>query len=590
MQTKRSTLIFFTLLVGAGLVAVAAPKRRVKTPPGTIKLVVMLVFDQFRGDYIARWHDLLGDDGFLRFEREGTWFDHCYYPYSCTITGPGHASLATGCSPERHGIVMNEWYDRAAADKVYCAGWDRYHNVLSVPLPTTPTKKSDATRKSKAVVPDDEKKPAKEKGGSPDRLLVSTFSDALKRATAGKAKVVALSLKDRSAILPGGHSPDCCYWFDDRTGTFCTSTYYRDRVHPWVAAFNRSRPAERWFGHEWVRMRDDIDYAAHSGPDDIDAEGLGVAKKQGRVFPHSMSFDLKNPSKDYFDAVETSPFGNDLLLDFAVTALSAEKLGEDAVPDFLSISFSSNDLIGHTFGPDSQEVLDVTLRSDALVRDLFRVLDRRIGRGRYAVAVSADHGVCPLPEVAIRQGIDARRVDPKVILADAPKYLRETLGGDSDKASAWFDKEMLPWVYLNYKAIKARGQDPAKVAGVLADWFRSRPEVIAAYTRQQLESPSATDDELLPLARKSYFADRCGDVLVVTKPYYFFSTSKTGTGHGTPHDYDRYVPLLVLGTGTPAGRCSEPVTPQAIVSALAQAAGVQPPSTAEAPIPAAIAE
>lgn len=590
MQPKRMRLVVFSLLVGAGLVAMAAPKRRVKTPPGTNKLVVMLVFDQFRGDYLARWHDLLGDDGFLRFEREGTWFANCRYPYSCTITGPGHASLATGCSPDRHGIVLNDWYDRHAADTSYCAAWDRYRTIRSVPLPPTPPKKPDAVNKSKSSVPDDEKKPAKERGGSPDRLLVPTFADALKRATNGKSRVVALSLKDRSAVLPGGQTPDCCYWFDDRTGTFCTSTYYRDRVHPWVAAFNRSRPAERWFGHQWLRLRDDIDYVAYSGPDDIAAEGEGVAKKQGRVFPHSMSFDLKDPNKDYYDAVETSPYGNDLLLDFALTALTAEKLGDDAVPDFLSVSFSSNDLIGHTFGPDSQEVLDVTLRSDALVRDLLRSLDRRIGRGRYAVTVSADHGVCPLPEVAIRQGIDARRVDPKAFLADVPKHLRETFGGDSDKMSAWVEKEILPWVYLNHKAIKSRGQEPVKVAETLAGWFRSRPEIAAAYTRQQIESTSAFDDEFLPLVRKSYFADRCGDVVVLPKPYYFFSSSKTGTGHGTPHDYDRHVPLLVLGTGTPAGRCEEPVTPQAIVAILSQAAGISPPPTAEAPVPAAIAE
>jgi hypothetical protein len=544
------------------------------------KLFVLVVFDQLRGDYLARWHDCFGSDGFRRLEREGTWFTNCHYPYAGTQTGPGHASLSTGCSADRHGIVANDWFERAEGATVHCTTSIRYQNVYSVPPPPEAQKTP-----AKADEPEKAKEPKPTGAGCPDRLLVPTFADALKEATGGRSRVVSASLKDRSAILLGGHKPDACYWFSSRAGAFATSTYYRDRPAAWVTAFNKDRPADRWFGVEWNRLRCDLDYCALSGPDDVAIEGTGVAKLQGRTFPHPMQAGLKEPGREYYDTVNTSPFGNQLLLDFVLRALDEENLGRHDVPDFLGVSFPANDPIGHVYGPDSQEVLDVTLRSDLIVRDLMAALDRRLGAGNYVLALSADHGVCPFPEVSAARGIDAKRLDPKGIMLEAPKHLNSMFGVTDDNA-VWFEKELFPWFYLNRKMIAARGLSEAAVADALADWLRKQPWAMTAYTRQQLLGPLPSSDQLGIMMRKSFRHERSGDVAVIMKPYYLAYSTKTGTGHNSPHSYDTHVPLMVAGPGIPAGRSDDPVTPQAIAAIFSQSAGISPPAQAEAAVPA----
>jgi predicted AlkP superfamily pyrophosphatase or phosphodiesterase len=549
----------------AATIAAAEPATAAKP-----KLIVLVVFDQFRGDYIDRWNQLYTNDGFRRLQREGTHFTNCHYPYANTMTGPGHASLGTGCSPDRHGIITNDWYDRTAGASVYCATMDRYHVVTSLP-------------------PDEEAKLSKDKkekgSGTPDRLMVPTFAETLKDATGGKSKVVAVSLKDRAAVLPGGRKADACYWFDDRIGQFVTSTFFRERPHKWVTEFNQTHPADRWFDKPWTKLLSNIDYARYSGPDDLAAEGTGVAKKQGRVFPHPMNAGLTKPGKDYWDTVVTSPFGNELLLEFAIRAMDAENLGHNDVPDFLSVSFSSNDLIGHQYGPDSHEVLDVTLRSDLIVRDLLTALDKQVGKGNYLLALSADHGICPMPEISAAKGKDAKRIMAAPFAKKASEFMDGKYGTPEGRIR-WIENQAFPWVYLNQKLIADRGLKTADVADALADYLRQQIGVQAVYTRKQLDAPpTASDDDALKRMRKSYFPDRSGDLAIVSKPYYLFTTYSTGTSHGTPHPYDTHVPLVVIGPGIPAGPSAESVTPQAAVPIFARAAGIAPPATAEAVVP-----
>src|SRR5262249_48877149 len=230
----------------------------------------------------------------------------------------GHATLATGCPPCKHGVIANDWYDRGVGEPVYCAGSERYELVPPRPL---------AKKKTKQIA------------GTPERLLAPTLADALKAATHNKAKVVSLSLKDRSAALPGGRRPDACYWFSTTSGSFVTSTYYRARLHPWVAKYNATRPADRWFGKPWTRLTSDLDYAKYSGPDDVAGEGKGY--DQGRTFPHPMGKSAKKPGKEYYNALYVTPFGNDLLLGLVKEAVVAEGLGTRDVPDLLCVSFSS---------------------------------------------------------------------------------------------------------------------------------------------------------------------------------------------------------------------------------------------------------
>ena len=244
----------------------------------------------------------------------------------------------------------------------------------------------------------------------------------------GKAKIGSLSIKDRAAILMAALRAHFVYWFSTGAGNFVTSTYYNDAIHAWVNDFNKQAPQDKGFGKDWTRLRADLDYAKFSGPDDVAAEGTGFA--QGRVFPHPMTGGLTKTGKKYYEALTTSPQGNELLLALAKTAIVAEKMGQGEDTDLLTLSFSSNDLIGHCWGPDSQEVLDVTLRSNLIVKELLDFLDARVGKGQYLLVLSADHGICPVPELAKEQGKDAGRVSADKLRRGGEAHLQAAFGKD----------------------------------------------------------------------------------------------------------------------------------------------------------------
>jgi hypothetical protein len=556
--------------LSAALVGAAAERPQGKAddraPP---RLAVLLVFDQFRGDYPSRWGELFGEGGLKRLMTDGAWFQNCHYPYAHTVTGAGHASLSTGTCPDRHGIFSNDWYERGAGD-VYCAAEPRYAQVP----PPGPAKDDKEARKWKA-----------RGAGSPGRLLAPTLADAFKEATGGKGKVVSLSLKDRGACLTGGQRADAAYWFDETTGNFVTSTFYRDRPHVWVEELNAAKAADRWFGKPWERLRPDLDYTKYSGPDDVEAEWKGYG--QGRTFPHPMDGGKKEIGRDYYEALYNSPFGNDLLLQLVKKAVAAEKLGSRDVPDLLCLSFSCNDPVGHCWGPDSWEVLDTTLRTDRLVRELLGFLDETVGKGRYTVVLAADHGVGPLPEVAKQQGKEAGRIDPTLLLKEAEAHLIKTFVKEGDKGEHPVEKFVDEWFYFNRGWLKAHGVTEGQAEEALAAWLRGRPGVAEAYTRRQLVS----GDLVGPVAgriQRSFHADRSGDVLLLQKDYYLVTTRLQGTLHGTPYPHDTHVPLMVYGPGVVAGPRRDAVTPQAATAILARALGVKPPAQAEAPVPAGL--
>jgi predicted AlkP superfamily pyrophosphatase or phosphodiesterase len=551
------------VLVLPGLFALCSPNPVAETAGP--RLAVLVYFDQLRGDYPSRWNDLFGDDGFHRLEHEGAWFQDCHYDYANTVTGAGHASVATGCTPDVHGIIGNDWYDRGARTEVGCVECERYRRV-----PPLPRESGDGIRK-----------PRRPEGVSPDRLRAPTVADALKLATGGRARVVSLSFKDRSAVLPGGQRPDACYWFDPADGAFVTSTYYRDRVHPWVAAFNRSRAVNHWLGTEWTRLRPDLDYERYSGPDDAPGKGKGI--NQGRTFPHPLDDGPKKLRKDYYGALYNSPFGNDLLLELAGRAIDGESLGRHPVPDLLCISFSSNDAIGHTWGPDSQEVLDVTLRTDLIIRDLLAALDAKVGKGRYVLVLTADHGVCPLPETARARGYDAGRLAPAFLKTQANEFLISRFGGDLK--TRYITDAVHPWVYLNRELLKARGLNVAVVGDIFAEWLRKQPGIQAAYTHAQLLQGVPADDETGRLMQRCFDPERCGDVGVVMKPHWILWTTLSGTTHGSPHPYDTHVPLMLYGPGIQAGVRTDLVRPEAAATILARALGIPPPARATEPVP-----
>ncbi|WP_029630233.1 alkaline phosphatase family protein [Zavarzinella formosa] len=574
----------FRLLALIGLLT-AAPLFAVE--PEKPKLVVLVVFDQMRGDYIDKWQPLFGQDGFVRMEKDGAWYKNCHYPYAITVTGAGHSSMLTGCAPDAHGIIGNTWYERKSAATVNCSESSRYERVPPAPkVVPEPVKPEDTEKKE---TEETEKKEVKAMG-TPERLLAPTFGNAIKEATGGKARVIGLSFKDRSAILPVGSKADGAYWLDSADGMIVTSSFFRDSVHPWVAEFNKSRIADRWFGKDWSKYRPDLDYAKYSGVDEGVGEGTGI--KQGRLFPHPTDGGGKKIGKAYYEALYNSPYGNELLLELVKTAVVAEKLGQHEVPDLLSVSFSSNDSVGHSWGPDSQEVLDTTLRSDKIMADLLKFLDETVGKDKYLLCLTADHGVCPLPELSAKNGLDAKRFPSKKIMAAAELYLRLTYMPDavSDKKTRFIENVTSPWVYLNEKLLAANGLKTADVAKTLASFLAKQEGIARTFTREELEGSFPADDRIGQRMKKSYYASRSGDLGILLKPYWLEGDRLTGTNHGSPYPYDTHVPLLVFGANVKPGIRKEEVTPQTIASIFAKALGIAPPAKAEFPAPKGLFE
>jgi predicted AlkP superfamily pyrophosphatase or phosphodiesterase len=571
-----STRLLRLLSVGGlvGLLGCAAvfltPSPQLPPPetPGRPRLVVLVAFDQMRGDYLERWQALYAPDGgFRRLLDEGAWYQNCHLPYANTVTAAGHASMLTGCTPSQHGIVANEWFERSEGADVSSVQSSRYEQVP--PPPATDAMPGRQLRYASV---------------SPDRLLAPTVGDVLKQETGGQAKVIGLSIKDRAAVLPAGHRTDACYWLDSSTGTFVTSTYFSARVHPWVAEFNQQqpKPADQWFGKDWTHLRPEINYVRYSGVDDQPGEGKGFL--QGRTFPHPMTAGLKQPGKAYYSSMYNSPFGNNLLLDLVKRAVDGEQLGSDDRPDLLCVSFSCNDSVGHSWGPDSQEVLDVTLRADLIMRDLLNHLDSRVGRGRYMLLMTADHGVCPLPEVSRAQGREADRLSFAKLATEAADYLSVRFK-QPEGSVRWFENAgSPPFFYLNRPVLAALKLDQAEVEQTLARWLQSQVGIQRAYTRKELEGPRPPEED--ERVWKTFYAPRCGDVTVILKPYYIWEMPfEGGTTHGSPHRYDTHVPLVVFGAGVKPGARPEPVSSQSIAAIFAQALRIRQPEKAEGTVP-----
>jgi predicted AlkP superfamily pyrophosphatase or phosphodiesterase len=531
-----------------------------------VRLAVIVVFDQMRGDYLGRWETLFGEGGFKRLMKEGAWFQNCHYPYAFTLTAPGHASLVTGTSPYKHGIIGNSWYDRTAGELTSAVQSEKHRPV---PAPMDPR-----------II-----------GTSPFRRRQLSVGDVLLAAGKGKSKVVSLSIKDRAAMLLAALRA-LCYWFNMNTGTFGTSTYYEDSLRPWVTEFNRVKMADQWFGRDWTRLVPDVDYAKYSSPADNPFGGTGI--KQGQSFPHRLDGGAKEIRRAYYSAMINSPYGSQLLLALAKKAIDAEKLGQNESPDLLCLSFSSPDAVGHCWGPDSQEVLDITLHSDRIIKELLETLDAKVGKDNYLLVLSADHGICPIPEAAQKQGKKAGRVSLELMAGEVHAFLDETFA--KGKRLPWIEYVADTNIYLNRGVLREQGLESAKVEQALADWLGKQPGILKAYTRTQLSKGPITGDPLAEQVRLSSYPEASGDVLVVLKPYYLPTPplspklASYRTTHGSPHPYDTHVPLLVYGRGIKAGIHEERIMPQSAAAILARGLGIEPPPGADAPVPKGLFE
>lgn len=533
---------------------------------GKIKLAVIVVFDQMRGDYPARWEKLYGEGGFRRLMKDGAWFQNCHYPYAYTLTAPGHASLMTGTSPYKHGIIGNEWYDRESGDVISAVESAKHRPV---PAPANPR-----------II-----------GTSPFRRKQLSVGDVLLEASKGKSKIVSLSIKDRSAMLLAALRA-LCYWFSTNAGGFVTSTYYEDSLRPWVAEFNRGKMADQWFGKDWIRLLPEVDYAKYSSSAENPFGGIGI--EQGQSFPHRLDGGEEKITRAYYGAMINSPYGNRLLLALAKKAIEAEKLGQGDSQDLLCLSFSCTDTVGHCWGPDSQEVLDVTLHSDRIVKELLETLDAKVGKDNYVLVLSADHGICPIPEVSAKQGKKAARVSPQLLTSDAQAFLNDKFS--KDKKLPWIEEALGDSIYFNRGVLRELALESAVVEKALADWLAKQPGILGAYTRTQLSKGRIADDAIAESVRLSFHPDASGDVFVVLQPYHLLSPpispklAAYRTTHGSPHPYDTHVPLLVYGHGVKAGIREERVTPQAAAAILARGLGISAPPGADAPLPKGLFE
>jgi predicted AlkP superfamily pyrophosphatase or phosphodiesterase len=495
------------------------------------KLVVGIVVDQMRYDYLFRFSEKYGKGGFKRLLTEGFLCKNAQYNYVPTYTGPGHASIYTGTTPAIHGIAANEWFDKKIKKEIYCT-----QDKSVTPVGSS----SDAGLMS------------------PRNLDATTIGDEIKVASNNKAKVVGVSLKDRSSILPAGHAADGAYWFDGSTGNFITSTFYRNDLPKWLLAFNSKKLPTQYLEKGWNTLLPIINYT-ESLPDD-NAFEKAPNKKDKPVFPYEYTKQLE---KNNFDIIRATPFGNTLTKDLAIAAIEGEGLGADAICDMLCVSFSSTDYVGHSFGPKSVELEDTYIRLDKDLDELFTYLDTKMGKGNYTLFLTADHGASENSAYLQSEKINAGYVSGK----ELEKKLKQELY--KEYADSLVMKYVNQQVYLNDSVILAKKLDKFSVEKFCVRYLLSINEVSDALCGEQLILQTENDLLFKSLVQRGFNNKRSGDVIVMYKPG-FMDYEKTGTTHGTSFSYDTHVPLLFYGNGINKGNSLRPIYITDIASTICQ--------------------
>ncbi len=494
------------------LILLLATGGAVEAPAPKPKLVLTIMIDQFRPEYLQRFRPYFGRGGFNLFLDRGANFAAARYEHGVTSTCPGHAVVLTGSYGNVNGIVGNDWYDATAGREVYCAA-DTLVELTGV----------------------------QKEGRSPRNLIGTTLGDELKLATAGRSRVITVAGKDRSAIMLGGHLADAAYWTVDTL--FVSSTYYLKDLPEWARRFNASGAMSAYSGKVWERLLPVASYDA-MGADDVVGEEDVAAR--GRVFPHRIG-EMAPSVPGFVTSLEYSPFHNDILAEFAMKALVEEGLGRDAVPDLLAISFSAIDRVGHAYGPNSQEVMDIVIRTDRLLERLFAFVDKHVGLANTLVVLTADHGVAPLPELmeALKPGAGrGHRVNPTAITAAVNARLDRVYGKPA--APGWILYHEPPWIYLNVPELERRRvsvEAAEREARVAVEKVTGVHQAITATELRLLnqlpESPAAL----------SFHPARAGNIYYSMRPYWLVEAHETGASHGSPWSYDARVPLLWFGRG-----------------------------------------
>jgi predicted AlkP superfamily pyrophosphatase or phosphodiesterase len=518
-----------------------------------VLLVLQITVDGLRGDLLRRYGDRFGEGGFRHLLEKGAVYANAHYRHANTETIVGHATLATGASPAQHGMIGNVWFDREAGELAY--------NIEDPEHPILPTREEMA----EGAQIDPAQKQSRTQGRSPRSLLASTFGDELFTHTAGGAKVFGVSGKDRSAVAMAGHVGKA-FWYSTDSGDMVTSSYYYDAYPDWAVQWNARRRAESHAGGAWTLLEDASTYllaANDDRPYETDLKGYG------RVFPHPFG---ESGDPLLFTRLLVSPVGDQLILDFAKALVTAEQLGQDATPDYLSISFSSVDAVNHFFGPSSLENEDVVLQLDRTLADLFGFIDEAVGLEHTLVVLSADHGMPEMPEAMAEAGLPVGRLHPEDVVDRANEAARSHFG--IEEAVRFFFR---PYLYLEREKIRASGADPDEVEQAIAAALTDMDGIALAVARSAL--PTLADTDLIARVRRNAHTSRSGDVYVAQEPYWFlFEKGPVAVMHGSPWRYDTYVPILFAGPGIAPRTIHRRVHPVDIAATLAATLGIKPPS------------
>lgn len=480
------------------------------------KLIIGIVVDQMRYDYLTRYFNSYGNDGFKRLLREGYSLENAHFNYIPTYTAVGHASVYTGSTPDHHGIIGNNWYDKFLKKEIYCVDDIRYSSIGT---------ESKYGQKS------------------PYRMLSTTVSDQLLLAQNMRGKAIGIALKDRSAILSVGHTATAAYWFEGgNKGNFITSSFYMKELPKWVVDFNNQKKAQFYTSQPWNTLYDIKSYR-NSTPDNSIFEGVFKGEKFP-VFPHDIP-NLKAENGN-LSIISETPFGNSITLDFAKAAIISEKLGKTNETDFLSISFSSTDYVGHKFGVDAIETEDTYLRLDKDLADLLKFLDKEVGLGKYTVFLTADHGAVRVPAY-----LDSLKIPAKYFDAKKFKIFLDSISIKNFKSTELVENMSNYQLFLNKDKITSLGLKVDEVAEIFTNElvnFETINKVVSAKTLQN----SNFTKGILNVLQNGYHQKFSGDVILIPNPA-SISRQKTGTTHGSGFSYDTHVPIIFYGNGIKKG-------------------------------------
>jgi len=524
------------------------------------KLVVILVVDQMRGDYIDKFQQQW-TGGLQRLVNEGAWFREAAYPYGSTETCVGHTTISTGAFPASHGMIGNEWWDREQQKEVTCTADSSVKNIAYGG--SAASDGGDPTGSAHGSTPNST-------GDSAVKMLMPAFAEELKFQSGAGTRVLAMSLKARAAITLAGHQADSVTWWDGATGLWQTSSAYPQT--PFIAEFVRRHPITEDYGKTWAPLLPESAYLY-----DKTAVNPGAPSGYGAQFPHPLrgAPDSKGPDRAFYLQWATSPYAETYLAHMAENVVDKLKLGQGPGIDFISVSFSSVDYVGHSFGPRSWEVQDELARLDRDLGEFFTHLDQTVGRGKYVVAFSSDHGVAPVPEDLRRTGVDAGRLNVEEVRnrieqALEPLHYARPSVSKIDGANVYFTPD-------TYGRLKS----DAHALQTVIDAIQSAPGVARVYQAEEVDDRPATRNPMRDAEAAGFFKSRSGDLLIVPKPYWIWDYSAPGkpgrnggTSHGTPYYYDQRVPVILMGSGIRRGKYYGAATPGDIAPTLATLCGI----------------